>query len=99
MTDSPRNLLLAADRGATPHLDEIRARVLEQEFRSRRSAFGWWCVAAAWILIALLKAFTPPGATIDPRSANLAHAQRLLSVDSARVLTRNFEPFESPRIP
>lgn len=96
MTHSPRDMLLSADRGATPRLDQIRARVLDQAFRARRRAFGWWSLAAAWILIALLKAFTPPGAPVDPRSADLAQTQRLLSSDPSVALARNFEPFGPP---
>ena len=99
MTESPQDLLLASDRDAGPQLDRIRAQVLDREFRTRRNAFVWWAVAAAWVLIAFLKAFTPAAATADPRSAELARVQQLLSADAARVLTLNFEPFGSPRIP
>lgn len=99
MTDSPRDLLLAVDSTAKPRLDRIRAGVLDREFRARRSASGWWAVAAAWILIALLKAATPAVTTADPRSAELARIQRLLSSDASPALAGNFEPFGPPRIP
>lgn len=99
MTDSRKDLLLAPDRDVSPRLDRVRAQVLDLEFRAGRRAFGWWAVAAAWILIAFLKAFTPAVATADPGSAELARAQRLLSSDASQVLALNFEPFQSPRIP
>ncbi len=99
MTDSPRDLLLAVDSDAKPRLERIRTDVLDRELGSRWSVFGWGAFAAAWLLIALLKAATPAVTTADPRSAELARIQRLFSSDASPVLAGNFEPFGPPRIP
>jgi hypothetical protein len=99
MKQSARDVLLAADRGAQPDLDRMRTQILDQELGRAPSGMTWRAIAAAWLLIAILRAFTPGRPPVDPGSAELARASRLLAQDVAPLSTPTYEPFGEPRIP
>ena len=94
-----RDLLLAADRGALPELDRLRRHALDRELGASRGSRIWGAIAAGWVLIAVLSAFTPGKGPADPGSAELARAVRLLGQEAAALSRLPSEPFDGLRIP
>ena len=94
-----RNTLLAEDARELPRLDQLRRSVLDREFERADGLLLWRSLAAAWLLIALLRVLTPSPSPVDERSAALANAARAMEQDSPRLTLRETEPSRQPAIP
>jgi hypothetical protein len=94
-----RDALLAEDARELPRLDQLRRSVLDREFGRAGGRRVWRALAAAWLLIALLRGLTPSPSPLDERSAALANAARAMEQDFPRLSFREIEPSRQPPIP